>query len=192
MDLPIALRMPFRFDAVALAADVRSVGETEWRRHFNTQYYVGDWSGVALRSTGGPAKLFPDPHAEFSAFADTEVLERCPNVKRVLATFECPVRSVRFLRLGPGSEIREHCDYELGFEDGAVRMHVPVVSGPGVEFVLADEEILMLPGECWYLNVNHMHRVKNSGPHTRVHLIIDCLVDDWLRELIMATARAQS
>jgi hypothetical protein len=184
--------MPFRFDAAALTGDVRSVGDAEWRRHFNTQYYQGDWSGVALRSTGGPSKLYPDPHAEFSTFADTEVLTRCPNVRAALANFRCPVRSVRFLRLGAGSEILEHQDYELGFEDGAVRFHVPVISGPGVDFVLAGEEIPMLPGECWYLNVNHPHRVKNAGSETRVHLVIDCLVDDWLRELMLTTARAQA
>ena len=35
-------------------------------------------------------------------------------------------------------------------------------------------------GEAWYLNLNLRHSVVNSGPTPRVHLVIDCVVDDWL------------
>jgi hypothetical protein len=38
----------------------------------------------------------------------------------------------------------------------------------------------MKEGECWYLNFNLPHRVKNSGTADRIHLVIDCVVNDWL------------
>jgi hypothetical protein len=49
----------------------------------------------------------------------------------------------------------------------------------------------MNEGECWYLNVNFPHKVANRGATDRVHLVIDCAVDDWLRALVLkATATA--
>ena len=53
MSLPSAVRLPFRFDAAALAADALALDESVWQPHFNTGVYEGDWSGVALRSSGG-------------------------------------------------------------------------------------------------------------------------------------------
>jgi hypothetical protein len=39
----------------------------------------------------------------------------------------------------------------------------------------------MAPGECWYLRLSDPHRVANRGETDRVHLLIDCRVNDWLR-----------
>lgn len=41
----------------------------------------------------------------------------------------------------------------------------------------------MKPGELWYLNVNRYHSVTNGGSTDRIHLVIDCIVNDWLREM---------
>ena len=41
----------------------------------------------------------------------------------------------------------------------------------------------MQPGECWYINANLLHRVSNKGVTDRIHLVVDCLVNDWLRDL---------
>jgi len=174
--------MPFRFDADGLAEDARRFDEPSWERHFNTGIYQGDWSGIALRSTGGRISLYPDPHA--GGFADTEHLAKCPHVRAALETFRCPVGSVRFLRLGEGARVKEHRDYGLEFATGEARLHVPVLSGPGAEFVLDGREIAMKPGDCWYVDVNRPHRVANPGPGVRIHLVIDCTVNDWLVEQI--------
>jgi mannose-6-phosphate isomerase-like protein (cupin superfamily) len=186
--LPARLRLPFMFDAARLAADADAFAPEEWERHFNTGYYEGDWSGVALRSCGGRLSLYSDP--ALSAFEDTAALARCPGVRAVLAAFRCPLTAVRFLRLGPGARIREHRDYALGFDYGEVRVHVPVHTSPHVEFVLAGSELKMEPGECWYLDVSRPHRVANLGSEPRVHLVIDCTLDDWLRGVLDGAARA--
>jgi hypothetical protein len=184
---PDRLRLPFRFDAAALAADADQLAEERWERHFNTSYYEGDWSGVALRSTGGRLSIYPDPSPE-ARFADTPLLAACPAVRGVLESLRCPLTSVRFLRLGSGARVREHTDLRLGYEDGEVRLHVPVRSGPGVEFFLDGTPLEMEPGECWYVNVNRPHRVANPGPAVRIHLVIDCVVDDWLRAVLLDAA----
>jgi mannose-6-phosphate isomerase-like protein (cupin superfamily) len=181
------LLLPLRFDADGLAADARGLPEDAWERHFNADYYEGDWSGVALRSTANRVALYPDPN-DPGGFCDTPLLAACPHVRDVLATFRCLLNSVRFLRLGPGARVREHRDYGLEFSNGEARMHVPVVTGPGVEFVLAGTQVPMRAGECWYVDVNRPHSVANPGASPRVHLVVDCVVNDWLREVMTGHA----
>jgi mannose-6-phosphate isomerase-like protein (cupin superfamily) len=177
------LKLPFTFDVARLQADVDSFAADDWVPHFNQFYYEGDWSGIALRSVGGIARqLYPDPTAQ-DAFADTSNLQRCDYTRAVLASFQCPLQSVRFLRLAAGSHIREHKDFWLGFEDGEVRLHVPVYTNPDVAFFLDGERLDMRQGECWYLDLNRKHRVENHSSSDRVHLVIDCIVNDWLRAL---------
>ena len=177
-------RLPWRFDAASLLADVEGLAAEDWVPHFNTACYEGDWSGAALRSVGGQAgRLYPDPTAS-TAYDDTPLMTRCPNTVNALASFRCPLLAARFLRLGPGSRVREHSDLNLGFEDGEVRIHVPVTSGPGVEFLLDGRRVEMAEGEAWYLNLNLRHSVVNSGQTPRVHLVIDCVVDGWLHSVL--------
>ncbi len=178
------LKLPFAFDPAHLQADLGQIAADEWQAHFNRPYYEGLWSGVSLRSVGGKNSLYPDPTA--TDYLDTPVLARCPYIQTVLATFECPLTAVRFLKLDAGSNIREHKDYNLGFEDGEFRVHVPVITHPDVQFFLAGERVPMAVGECWYLNFNLPHRVENRSPIDRVHLVIDGTVNAWARAVFGA------
>ena len=176
-------RLPLRFDPGRLLADLGRIEPSEWVPHFNIHYHDGGWSGVALRSAGGNAAgLFPDPLA-IPAVAPTPLLARCPYFAEVLDQIRCPQTSARLLRLASGSSIREHRDYELAFEDGEIRLHIPVATSPEVEFALDGRPVVMTAGECWYLNLNLLHRVSNRGQVDRVHLVVDCVVNDWLRSL---------
>ena len=38
-------------------------------------------------------------------------------------------------------------------------------------------------GEAWYLDLNLRHRVDNHSDTDRIHLVIDCVVNDWVRAL---------
>ncbi len=184
-----SLRLPFQFEPERLQADLRQVLAEEFVPHFNTAYYQGDWSVVPFRSVGGRANhIYPDPTTK-TAYADTPLLARCSHIRQVLACFPCPQQAVRFLRLKAGSIIKEHTDYNLGYEDGEVRLHIPVMTNPDVEFVLDGVRVEMKEGECWYHDFNQRHRVANRGATDRVHLVIDCVVNDWLREVLL-TANA--
>jgi hypothetical protein len=44
----------------------------------------------------------------------------------------------------------------------------------------------MHEGECWYLDLSLPHWVENRGARDRVHLVIDCEVNEWLLELLAA------
>ena len=188
MIVPDRLRLPLAFDAGRLATEVEALPLQAWQAHFNQAIYDGDWSGVALRSVAGRAtQLYPDPTAQ--DFADTAVLAANPHLAEALSQIRCPTTAVRLLTLGPGATIAEHRDYRLGFDDGEVRLHVPIVTDPAVEFVLDGRPVAMAPGECWYLNLNLPHRVANRSFQRRIHLVVDCVVDSWLRSQFQAATQ---
>ena len=179
--IPATLKFPFSFDAKRLQAEARQFASDEWLSHFNTPIYQGDWSGIALRAAKGAASpIYPDPLAPPEGFVETEMIRRCPYVKNVLSAFECELTTVRFLKLGAGAWIRPHRDYQLGIEDGEIRIHIPVATNPQVEFILNDQLIEMKEGEAWYLNFNLHHSVRNRGETERIHLVVDCIVNDWI------------
>jgi hypothetical protein len=177
------VKLPMNFDVTRLQADLAGIRPDEWTAHFNTSYYDGLWSGIALRTTeGAHVPLYPDPSK--NTFVDLEALERCPYIGEVLAAFHCPLQLVRLLKLAPGSNIKEHRDYNLSYEDGEVRLHIPIQTNAEVEFAVDGRPLAMGAGECWYINFNLPHRIHNRGTIDRVHLVIDCVLNDWLREML--------
>jgi Aspartyl/Asparaginyl beta-hydroxylase len=183
MAMPHSARLAFQFNPPRLQADLRRLASGLWTPHFNTSFFEGDWSGIALRASPSDRGLYATNTAA-AEFTSTEALEACPYFQEVLAAFQCPLKSVRLLRLAPGSVIREHSDYDLGEDLGEVRLHIPVVTNAEVEFYLAGKRVTMDAGECWYLDLSLPHRVQNRGATERVHLVIDCVLNDWLRRLI--------
>ena len=177
------LKLPLKFNPEGLQADLHQIADDEWVRHFNDRYYEGDWSGVALLSVNGTSKqLYTDPAGDESPI-DTPVLARCPSLKETLAALKCRVKSARLLKLGAGSRIIEHRDHNLSLEDEEARLHVTITTSELVDFLINGERIVMNPGECWYINANLPHSVNNRSDSARVHMVIDCKVDDWLRSL---------
>ena len=173
------LKLPIAFDAAGLREDVARLDPEEWTPHFNQQQYEGDWSGVALRSTSGArVPLYPDPTS--TEFIDLPALDRCPRIRQALAAFQCPLTFVRLLKLGAGANIREHRDHCLSYEDGEVRLHIPVQTNPLVEFAVNAQPVPMREGECWYVNFSLPHRIHNRGESDRIHLVIDCVLNPWL------------
>lgn len=174
-----ALRLAPAFDADLLLADLAGLTDADWAPHFNTGYHNGGWFGVPLRAVAGSVNpLYPDPAQ--THFEDLPVLASRPAIQAALAAFRCPLRSVRLLKLRAGGVIREHRDDGLGFEHGEVRLHIPVVTNADTAFHLDGQCLPMAPGETWYVNVNLPHRVRNAGATDRIHLVIDCIVNDWL------------
>lgn len=180
------VRLPFAFDARSIAAEADALDPAVWEAHFNRALYRGDWSGVILRGNGGSA-LYPNPHSS-APFADTAELAHCPSVRRAIAALSCQTTAVRFLRLGPGSEIYEHRDYDLTPESNEARLHLCVRSNEDVRFELDGRLLPMQRGECWYVDVSRPHRVVNAGTSDRLHLVVDCLLDARLRETIALSA----
>jgi hypothetical protein len=182
---PDRLRLPLAFDPGRLAADMAAVAAAGWTEHFVKQNYDGDWSVIALRGPSGakhPVQMiYSDPGC--TDFADTPALAAEPYFQDVLAALACPLQAVRLMRLAPGSTIKEHRDHDLAFEDGTVRVHIPVTTNDGVDFRLNGVRCVMAAGSAWYLRLADPHSVANQGHADRVHMVIDAVVDGWVAAL---------
>jgi len=189
--LPDRVRLPFTFDPLLLARDLQGLAAFGWTKHFVPQNYVGNWSVIALRSKAGarhPVMMISsDPTA--TAFEDTPMLQGCAYFREVLDTFECPLRTVRLMRLTPGSVIKEHTDLALSAEEGTARIHIPVVTNPGIEFYLNGARVALEAGSAWYLRLTDPHSVYNKGGSDRVHMVIDATVNDWLKNILESSVR---
>lgn len=176
--------LPFRFDPTRLLNDLRQVeAAAGWIPHFVPRNYQGDWSAIPLRSVGGaPDHVCSDPAVAPEEYRDTEYLASAPYFREALAAFACPLTSVRLLKLAAGSRINEHVDLDLSVERGTVRLHIPITTHPDVEFYVEDERAVMEAGSCWYLDATLPHRLSNPSPVDRVHIVFDCVMNDWLRE----------
>jgi len=179
-------KLTLSFDPAPIQNEVDVLAKSDWTAHFNTGYFSGDWSGIALRSKGGRENQLYDDVASPDEPVDTPVLDRLPHVRGLLEKIQCPLKSARLLKLGPAAIIREHRDYSLGYEEGLLRVHFPIRTNQAVEFWLDGEEIKMTEGECWYLDLSLPHRVKNGGSQDRIHLVVDCGINDWLLAMLPA------
>ena len=192
MRFPDRLRLPFAFDRDLLVADLRRLQATPWIRHFVTQNYEGDWSAIPLRGPAGarhPVQMiYSDPAA--TAFEDTPMLAVCRYFRSVLDSLCCPLQAVRLMRLTPGSVIKEHTDHDLCFEQGSVRLHIPITTNDAVAFELNRRRVILEPGSCWYLRLSDPHSVANRGDADRVHLVIDAAVNEWIEAAFAAAAGA--
>jgi Aspartyl/Asparaginyl beta-hydroxylase/Nif11 domain len=191
MRLPDRLRLPFTFDPVLLQRDLQSLSGIEWIDHFVPQNYDGEWSVIPLRANAGarhPVMMISsDPSAR--CFEDTPMLACCPYFREVLATFKCPLLAVRLMQLTPGSIIKEHSDYDLSFEDGTVRLHIPVTTNPDVDFRLNGRRAVMKPGSSWYVRLSDPHSVANRGMTSRVQILTEAAITNDAKAKTAATGQ---
>lgn len=171
------------FPEYALIYQELKSASLHWDNHFNSSNYEGSWKVIPLRSVGGQDTIIPGLRTN-DIFEDHPNMDRFPSIQKLLAAFQCTVKSVRLLNLAAGAVIKPHCDHELSFEQGEARLHIPLVTNPDVAFYVQDQRVNMQSGECWYMNANLRHHVTNGGKTDRIHLVIDCEVNAWLRELI--------
>ncbi len=156
--------------------------QTFWQPHLNRHDYEGRWDVVSFRSPGGGLNTLAES-VNNEAYMDTPLLEQCPTVRSLLNSLQCEKLSARLLNLQAGAVIKEHTDKELYFEKGEARLHFPIITNPFVEFYLDNDRLQMQEGSCWYINANLPHRLTNKGSSNRIHLVVDCKVNNWLAEV---------
>lgn len=185
MTLPDRLLLPLVFDPQLLARDLANL-TCDWTPHFVSQNYEGLWNVIPLRCKADAVHpimmIYSDPTA--TEFRDTPMLEGSPYFRSVLEQFHCPIRYARLMRLEPGSTIKEHDDLDLSAEEGKARLHIAITTNPDVVFELNRRRVVLEPGRTWYLRLSDPHSVRNQGQTDRVHLVIDVLVNQWMREMM--------
>ena len=176
LDQPF-LKLPIRFSADALEAEVRALPRSAWVPHATG--FPGN-EAVRLVTPGGAAT--DDFDGPMSA---TEHLSHCPYVQQVMAELDGVWGRSRFMGLGVGAEVPEHVDCHYHWRTH-LRIHVPVITNPKVEFSCGGETVHMAAGECWVFDSFRWHEVHNRGTEQRVHLVLDTVVSPRLWDLIEA------
>lgn len=175
-------KLPVRFSANRLQNDLAVAGTGKWRSILDDRP-DGHWTGVALRSHDGQATTMEYAGEDYR---DTPLLTALPYARDVLQFFQCDLMRVRFLALHSGAVIPEHRDVAPGYARPQVRLHLPITTNEQVVFRVGGQDLRMRPGELWFVDVTRPHAVANHGGNTRVHLVIDCVLNNWLRKLIEA------
>jgi len=169
-----ALKLPFEFDTELIKKELSQFSEKDYQDIYNSSVGLETlWLIHFIEPILGEDRL--------PIFLPNDALKKCPYMLSIFETFKCQVETFRIHTLDPGASIQKHRDTGYSFEMGKVRLHIPIITNPKVEMLVADELIPMQTGECWYCNFHIEHEVRNNSDQPRVHIILDCLVNDWLK-----------
>jgi hypothetical protein len=182
LDTPF-LKLPIRFDPDALAAEVRALPNWAWSAH--PTGFVGN-EGVRLVSPGGQQS------DEFSGpMGPTKQLELCPYIQEIMGEIGGVWGRSRLMGLAAGADVPSHIDTHYYWRTH-LRLHIPVITNPGVLFTCGDETVHMAAGECWAFDSFRRHRVENKGAEQRIHLVLDTVGGGNLPALIAAAREGTS
>ncbi|MGH3565758.1 MAG: aspartyl/asparaginyl beta-hydroxylase domain-containing protein [Pseudonocardia sp.] len=178
------------FDADRLAQELAEVTGHRWapQRIQAPGGGVGaatalEWRVLPLRSPGGdPERTDPGGPGPVD-FAATPWLERLPYLRQILDSIPAPLNAVRLMALGPGAACQPHRDPKYALARGLMRLHIPLTTHPEAVLVLDGVEHCWTAGQLWYGDFSREHLVRNTGPATRVHTVIDALLTPELAEL---------
>jgi len=178
---PVSVRLPRTYDVERLKRDLEALCEVR-RAAQPGPYHQGEWTGIALHSMGGKQSVFPSA-AGTDHYQETEELARAPYCQEILRELKCPKEVVRILFLPPAGHIKDHFDFHTSFPFGLLRLHIPIVTHPDVEFVIDGQRVSWKEGELWYGDFSKVHSVKNNSPVVRVHMVIDVQINDFILSL---------
>lgn len=193
--LDLTDRFPFRFDVDRMRAEVQAVqSDPLWFEHYDPTLSRG-WKAMPLvshhgRMDGPESQRWGD----VAEFRRTPIVDRMPYFRTILDAFKCPQGRVRVLKLMPGAGIDIHRDVAeeaAGFAYNKVRLHVPIRTNDQVVFHLGGRLIRMAPGRLYYCDFTRPHFVRNDGPTPRIHLVLDLVVNDFLRGVFPPTTAAE-
>jgi hypothetical protein len=169
------LKLPIRFDPDALAAEVRALPPEAWTPH--PTGYVGNEAVRLIAPFGEATDDIEGP------MAPTEWLRRCSYIQEVMATIGAVWGRSRLMGLAAGREVPSHIDINYYWRTH-LRIHIPVITNPGVLFTCGDRTEHMAAGECWIFDSFRWHDVQNKGSEQRIHLVIDTVGGGLLPELM--------
>lgn len=181
LGLEVAVRLPLSFDPARLRVDLEAVlrAERDFVPHYG-EYHDGGWSAIGLVSQHGDARSLKLGDGVYS---ETPALTFAPYIASVIRAIPGEKQRVRLMALEPNARIFEHYDKEESLDAGVARLHIPIVTNPDVLFVLGKRRQRWGVGELWYGDFSFPHYLWNRGCQTRVHLVLDCKVDDELQKL---------
>lgn len=174
----------FRLEDEALRALQREVStlEARWTNVYS-DYHTGGWQTLSLlNSTSSPT----DTLIEDCDPVETSLLEKMPDTRAVLRGLGFKYMWARLAKLEVNAFMHEHRDYQELKHVRRLRLHIPVITNPFSSIVIEGTRIHLALGYIWKLNPIYPHAAANFGKEARIHIILDCYVDEALDALVSA------
>lgn len=199
----------------ALQSRIRSeaAGLDGWLDDFPF-YSDGSWAALNLRgfkpedpSWGiKPAEMSKawwaeHPEAKSLTVCDWTVLaQRCPATRALVESVRWwgRLERVRFLRMagrgGKGGRLSRHTDITdraAGTQDGQItRFHIPLITHPDITMSAWNlsgrhAAVHLREWSCYYLDARKPHAVHNPTGVDRIHLVVDVVADQHVRDAIL-------
>lgn len=169
------LKLPRQYCAKTLAAEVAALPPSAWLPHPGR--IVGNDAVPLITPNGAITNAFAGP------MAPTEHLRACPYILEIMKDLGAVWGRSRLMGLAPGAIVPEHVDVGHYWRTH-LRVHIPVITNPGVEFTCEGETVNMAAGECWIFDSFRIHDVRNTGTEKRVHLVLDTVGGEKLWDLM--------
>lgn len=169
------VKLARQYCAETLAAEVAALPAAAWLPHPGR--LPGNDAVPLITPAGQVSNGFSGP------MAPTEALRQCPYIAEILADLGAVWGRSRLMGLAPGAVVPEHVDVGYYWRTH-IRIHIPVITNPGVAFSCDRETVHMAPGECWLFDSFCLHNVRNDGDQKRVHLVLDTVGGEKLWGLI--------
>ena len=169
------IQLPVRFDVDQLRAEIGQFNPADWRPH--PSGFVANDALPLIAADGG------DNDALVGRMAATPALQKSAYMGQVLGSFNSVIGRSRLMRLGPEASVSEHVDFHPYWHHH-IRVHIPLITDPSIEFWCDGESVHMAPGECWVFDHHKPHKVLNPSAVTRIHLVFDTTGSSWFWRLV--------
>lgn len=145
------------------------------------EYQSGGWLTAFLMNASG--RITEHSITDGVARA-TSLMRQFPVTAKYVQSLGLDIMCMRLANMKPGACLFEHVDYRELSERPRLRLHIPIVTNAHAELILSEDAVHMSGGVLWMLDPQHRHAALNGGLTDRVHLLIDCYVNDKLTELL--------
>ncbi len=158
-------RLPYRFDADALAGEIQSLPDEAWQGHPGGEAGHRIVPLVTADGDGEPGRLV-------GTMTPGKWLERLPGIGRVLSSLDTVVGRTLLVELAPG--VKTAPMVEAGYYwHRRVRVHVPLVAGESVVWICGDQRAHIPPGQAWVVNGWRGVQIDNASEDPVILLVTD-------------------
>ena len=178
----IAALQPVKKEQLDLIENEIETTVKTWHQPYAEYASEGLGIAVLLSPDGGEENFSYD---DCDSPQETELLRKMPVLKETILSLGLNIMASRLLRLSPGTFLHEHRDYVYLKEVERYRLHIPVVTNSDAHIITPGKKIHMERGFLWKLDPkNTIHSACNFGNKPRIHVMLDCYMNDKLAQLL--------
>ena len=156
-------------DESSIRKTLDNLNNYDWKPTWSDKRYAGDhWMSCPLIEEYNKTP-------NFNLFEIAAIVED---------KMKCKIKNLMFLSMLPGGDIPPHRDMVGNIGLVGLRIHIPIITNPGVNFTVGGKKVVMSVAELWALDTSYTHSVQNFGNENRIHLVMDVIVNDWILKLL--------